>query len=253
MKFTFMGFSQAKAIELGLDDKDLAILRYFIDFKDSGSMTIKIIDDKPYYWLKYETLLAELPILGIKSKDVLRRRLKTLVDAGVLDFELVKKGGSFSFYGVGKRYKELIASDTQKQPTEKSDPSYSKVGPPPTEKSEQNINLLKDPSIKNIYRACEEIIDYLNLKAGTRYKPNSKSTIKNIKARLETGFTVEEFKMVIDNKVKDWKGTSYEMYLRPATLFSESKFEGYLNQRRIEEVKPKEIKPRSLNEFEFDD
>lgn len=142
MKFTFMGFSQSKALEMNLDDKDLSILRYFIDFKDSGSMSIKIIDDKPYYWVKYEALLNELPILGIKSKDVLRRRLKALVDAEVLSFILVKKGGCFSFYGIGPKYKDLISSDEEKQPTEKSDlpteksdhptqksePSYSKVG-----------------------------------------------------------------------------------------------------------------------------
>ena len=67
MKFTFMGFLQSKAIEMGLDDKDLAILRYFIDFKDSGKMVMRIIDDKPFYWLKSDALIEELPILGIKK------------------------------------------------------------------------------------------------------------------------------------------------------------------------------------------
>ena len=84
LKFTFMGFLQSKAIEMNLDDKDLSILRYFIDFKDSGKMVMKIINDKPFYWLKSDALIEELPILGIKSKDVLRRRLKKLVEANVL-------------------------------------------------------------------------------------------------------------------------------------------------------------------------
>lgn len=235
MKFTFMGFSQAKALELGLDDKDLAILRYFIDFKDSGAMAIKIINDKPYYWLKYESLLNELPILGIRSKIALRRRLKTLVDSGVLDFELVKEGGTFSFYGVGEKYKELIASDTQKETTEKLNPLTekfnplnSKVKPPLTEKFNQKINLLKDPSIKDIY---SRVIEYLNLKANTKYKFTTKKTQSLIKARLDEGFTEEDFKKVIDKKVNGWINDSVmNKYLRPETLFG-TKFEAYLNEK----------------------
>lgn len=253
MKFTFMGFSQAKALEMGLDDKDLSILRYFIDFKDSGAMTIKIIDDKPYYWLKYETLLSELPILGIKSKIALRRRLKTLVDTGVLEFKLIKKGGTFSFYGIGNKYKELIASDTQKQATEKFNPINSKVQPPLTEKFNQNINLLKDSSIKDIYSAGKEVIDFLNEKANTKYKSNSKSTISLIAARLNDGFTVDDMKTVINNKYEEWKGTSYEKYLRPSTLFRQSKFEEYLNQKISKEKEVNQNKAGAYKPFNFDD
>lgn len=253
MKFTFMGFLQSKAIEMGLDDKDLAILRYFIDFKDSGKMVMKIIDDKPFYWLKSDALIEELPILGIKSKDVLRRRLKKLVEANVLEFQLIKKGGVYTFYGVGKSYINLIADDNQKQPTQKSEPTDLKVGTLPTQKSEQNINLLKDPSIKNIYTACEEVINFLNLKANTKYKSNSKSTIGLISARLNDGFTVDDMKVVINNKYAEWQGTEYEKYLRPSTLFRQSKFEEYLNQKvnRLEEIK--ENKSGAYKPFSFDD
>ncbi|WP_288479943.1 conserved phage C-terminal domain-containing protein [uncultured Clostridium sp.] len=260
MKFTFMGFSQSKALEMNLDDKDLSILRYFIDFKDSGSMSIKIIDDKPYYWVKYEALLNELPILGIKSKDVLRRRLKALVDAEVLSFILVKKGGCFSFYGIGPKYKDLISSDEEKQPTEKSDhptqksePSYPKVGTLPTQKSEQIINLLKDPSTKDINNISEKVIEFLNLKANTKYKANTKSTQRLIRARISDGFTLEDFKKVICNKTKEWQGTEFEKFLRPSTLFRESKFEEYLNQKENQENNLKDKSMNLYNDFEFDD
>lgn len=79
---------------------------------------------------------------------------------------------------------------------------------------------------KEIYK---EIIDYLNEIAGKKYR-HTDSTIKLIKARLNEGFTVEDFKKVIDKKTKDWKNDSkMKDYLRPQTLFS-NKFEGYLNQ-----------------------
>ena len=76
-----------------------------------------------------------------------------------------------------------------------------------------------------------EIVDYLNAKAGTRYRASTASTRKHIKARLDEGFTVEDFKSVIDKKCSEWLGSSkMEQYLRPETLFG-TKFEGYLNAK----------------------
>ena len=76
-----------------------------------------------------------------------------------------------------------------------------------------------------------EIIDYLNAKAGTRYRATTSSTRKHIKARIDEGFTVEDFKTVIDKKCSEWLNNSkMEQYLRPETLFG-TKFEGYLNAK----------------------
>ena len=36
MEYSIHGFSQEKALELGLDDRDLLILRWFINFRDNG-------------------------------------------------------------------------------------------------------------------------------------------------------------------------------------------------------------------------
>lgn len=74
-----------------------------------------------------------------------------------------------------------------------------------------------------------EVIDYLNAKAGTMFKDQSKDTRSHIKARFDEGFTLDDFKTVIDKKVLEWKNTDMAKYLRPATLFG-TKFESYLNQ-----------------------
>jgi hypothetical protein len=50
-----------------------------------------------------------------------------------------------------------------------------------------------------------------------------------IVARKREGYKLEEFKHVIDSKCRDWKGTDWQKYLRPLTLFSKTKFENYLN------------------------
>lgn len=80
---------------------------------------------------------------------------------------------------------------------------------------------------KNIYSS---IIDYLNKKAGTRYRSATKKTQSYINARINEGFKEIDFYTVIDNKVAEWKDTTYEKYLRPSTLFG-TKFEEYLNQK----------------------
>lgn len=72
------------------------------------------------------------------------------------------------------------------------------------------------------------IVEYLNEKAGKSFKPNTAATQKHIKARLAEGFTLEDFKKVIDNQCAKWKGTDWDQYLRPSTLFG-TKFENYLN------------------------
>ena len=75
------------------------------------------------------------------------------------------------------------------------------------------------------------IVSYLNQKAGTKYKPTTPKTKTAIKARLSEGFTVEDFKTVIDKKCAEWLGDDkMEKYLRPETLFG-TKFEGYLNAK----------------------
>lgn len=78
----------------------------------------------------------------------------------------------------------------------------------------------------------KEVIDYLNARVGANYRPNTAETVKLIHGRLNEGRTIEDFKYVIDVKADEWIGTSQEQYLRPKTLFAQSNFENYLQQRR---------------------
>lgn len=79
----------------------------------------------------------------------------------------------------------------------------------------------------------KDIVSYLNNVLGTRYSHKTKNTQKHINARLSDGYSLEEFKIVIDKKVKEWKGTDMERHLCPDTLFG-TKFEKYLNQNIVE-------------------
>jgi len=81
-----------------------------------------------------------------------------------------------------------------------------------------------------------QIIDYFNRVCGTDYKYQSKATADMVNARLNDGFTVEDFCKVIDTKYAEWvNNPDMCKYIRPQTLFRPSHFENYLNQRSTPE------------------
>ncbi|PTJ70388.1 replication protein [Staphylococcus hyicus] len=93
-------------------------------------------------------------------------------------------------------------------------------------------NILSGNTTAYPYR---DVIDYLNKQTGKQYKPTTKKNQTVIRARIDEGFNLDDFKKVIDNKVTEWKGRDMEKYLRPETLFG-TKFEGYLNQQQSNAV-----------------
>ncbi len=102
------------------------------------------------------------------------------------------------------------------------------------------VKLREDKIIK-------DIISYLNDKTKKNFRPDSKIAIKNITARLNENYTIEDFKKVIDIKCSHWlepkKGEAdMSIYLTPDTLFG-NKFEKYLNQNKSREA-IKEAKER---------
>lgn len=112
----------------------------------------------------------------------------------------------------------------------------------------------------NIYVPYKEIISYLNEKTGKKLRWDVKSNQKEIKARFNEGYTLDDFKTVIDKKYNEWgrKPTKEELqrgvkdmriYLRPKTLFG-GNFDDYLNQEQTEKAPTKPPVIRNLNNFE---
>lgn len=111
-------------------------------------------------------------------------------------------------------------------------------------------NIIKEKELGNGRDIVKEIITYLNLKANTNYRPNTNKTKSLINARLNEGFTLEDFKTVIDKKSNEWLGSDYEKFLRPETLFG-NKFENYLNQNvsnKVNRFKPNAIENKYKDE-----
>ena len=194
------------------------LLIYFYMYKKCDFKTMKV-----------EITTSQIAT-GIKIIDLTERiintELKKMIEAGFI--KLIKKGskGNFSIYQIIKT-NEMMVTNTYVISNLKDSDSNALEDDRVT-----NAYLIGNPNSKNKEKGnniYSEIIKYLNEKANTNYRVSTKNTQSFIKARLKEGFTVEDFKKVIDVKAKSWVGTDFEKYLRPSTLFG-TKFENYLNE-----------------------
>ena len=238
MKYTIYGFSQKKLVEAGLDNDDALILSVIRDMYSSKNMQFQIIDGERFIWIDQGYLFSQIPIIGSQRK--LQRKLKALCDENYLErrllFEKDSVKGKFSYINITKKLDSL----SEYLPYDKMSQGLRQSGIRVTTECRNKDSSIRDTN--NIIYS--RIIEYLNSKTGKSYKSTTRKTQSLIKARIDEGFNEEEFFKVIDNKVAEWKGTEYEKYLRPETLFG-NKFEGYLNQDFVPGTK--EINKVNLN------
>ena len=112
MKYTVSGFSQLAAVNFNLDSVDLHMLRWIVDFIDSNRMRSMTLDGEKYYWVSYQGLIDDLPILYLK-KDAIYKRLKRMCELGILKKKTVFSGGKFSYFTYGENFNELLKSYEQ--------------------------------------------------------------------------------------------------------------------------------------------
>jgi uncharacterized phage protein (TIGR02220 family) len=90
----------------------------------------------------------------------------------------------------------------------------------------------KKSNVEQELNVALEIINYLNENAKKSFKTNSSATKKLIGGRIREGYSLDDFKRVIDVKVLQWlSNPNMNAYLRPSTLFNATNFENYLNEK----------------------
>lgn len=149
---------------------------------------------------------------------------------------IADKGGLYSrlwFFWLGKYVDEIFDNGfLAKMETEF--PKYSEISEIydfGIQLLRQDFEIIKTKPKKTTNEEklfAEEVIHYLNDKSNSSFLKKG-NNIQLIVARKREGYKLEEFKHVIDSKCRDWKGTDWQKYLRPLTLFSKTKFENYLN------------------------
>ena len=180
------------------------------------------------------------PVLTGVAKTVFTL-IRPQLDANIRKFENGKKGAEHGAKGGRPTADEPENNrkETPKEPLKNPTvtPNVNAKGnenPNPNQNSKDtkvspekgNASALTNERVK---AACEYIIGYLNTKTGKAFKPDSKDTVRMIRARLSEGYEWPNFRTVIDGRCSIW-GADPKMaeYLRPVTLFG-TKFESYLN------------------------
>lgn len=198
---------------------------------------------KPGEWkgIHYErgqfvTSIHQLAIeTGLTDRNV-RTALNHLISTGELTSKAQTKGRAQS------RIITVVNYDCYQQSDKQDASERQSTDKRPTSERQQYKNIKNIKEIKEVKKdiyisSIDDIFSYLNLRTGKHFTGRSEAQRKHIIARLKEGYTVEEFKQVIDNKVAAW-GHSEKMavYLRPETLFG-TKFETYLNDVETERQK----------------
>jgi len=195
--------------------------------------------------------------IGADKKNI-KKNLDTLIIRKIL---LVTKEATFSkprVISFNKNYDEWVSKDIEgvKRPTVYQNTittvgqtTYT-TGGQLTHQERKEKEILKDKDIveqSTTEYPYKEVIDYLNAKSGKGFKDKSKDTRKHIAARFNEGYSLDDFRKVIDNKVQEWNvdpergERDMRQYIRPSTLFG-PKFESYLNQQPV-------AKSQSKNKF----
>lgn len=168
---------------------------------------------------------------GISRPNVIR---------GIIKLETMciikKETGSTTNYMFNKNFEEWKPLSKKRRGVSKKIISVIKKDNQAVSKKRHTKDTLTKDNIQKTYNA---IVSDLNEKAKTQYRPTSRKTQDLIKARLNEGFNIDNFKTVHTVKCDEWLKTDMEKYLRPETLYS-NKFEGYLNQRPKKQIEAEE-------------
>lgn len=125
---------------------------------------------------------------------------------------------------------ELLVSnlDTIGIPSASNLDTQDRIG---EDRREEKSTLSGKPDISE---QVDEIVGYLNAKSGKSFRTTTKETVRLVNARLKEGYTIDDFKSVIDKKVDQWgRDPKFSNYIQPSTLFAPSHFENYLNERSV--------------------
>lgn len=157
------------------------------------------------------------------ARENATRLLGRLVDKGLLDKEerRMKDGHKHCSYAVTKCRNVTNPSD---------ETSLSLV----TKRHRDIDSINKYRDIKNPYSPLvEQVVTHLNERTGSSFRATTRETAKAISGRASEGYTLDDFKSVIDTKASEWgRDAKMRKYLTPQTLFRQSNFERYVNEAR---------------------
>lgn len=173
MREYLFDFKQKILLERGISAEQALVLDYLVKYFDSGNSTYITLDGKKYFWISYDKLLSDLPILNFHIKS-LRRLLSDLETKKILQKQVVSNkiyiyinqpllyfldGELFKNYLTDNDIKQLDTATAQKCPSnnKKVDKSVYVGGqkcPSNNKKMDKNVQVggQNCPLIVNYYK-----------------------------------------------------------------------------------------------------
>ena len=115
------GFLSKRLKEVGVSHDESLVIRYLLNFINSNRMEKILVEGEFYYWVKYEKVVEDLEILGIKKQaisDMLHydlgvKPLDCDERLNLMSASTRKKREKAKFLGIFKRYTKKDAEGTR--------------------------------------------------------------------------------------------------------------------------------------------
>ena len=150
----YIHINQGNLVKIGklknikVDAVDGVLFDWIQNFTQSGKALKKLIDNKLYIWVSYQAIRENNPLCNINNNDVVERRLKKLIELGLVTKYFSKEDGNKTFFNITEyAFNYLLESRTL--PTQKSEGYDLRVVRLPTQKSDNSKLDSKLDSNKN--------------------------------------------------------------------------------------------------------
>lgn len=195
--------------------------------------------ENKYEMIKYSNETKEIAIKNYLKHSIIKGG-KPVEDCLMKEIRQVKDKSLLSYV-----YSNIKDCETLNDTVRKVIETFNEYDNDNDNDNDNEVSLYDTSNVSLSQLPYQEITEYLNNKTNSNYRHSTKKTKDLIKARFNEGFTLEDFKIVIDKKSVEWMNTDMQKYLRPETLFG-TKFESYLNQQ-TKVAGRKEMLPKWFN------
>jgi len=143
--------------------KDAVVLDWFTSFVHTGRMEYKDSGGRLFYWVSYEEIITEIPMLRWTTTDPVYRAFRRMVKAGIFDAHPDNAKENKAFYAFGPGYEKIRAFDPieffnafgrkgtpgQNQEEREGTPGQNNGRPPVKKPGNNNISNISTNIVQN--------------------------------------------------------------------------------------------------------
>jgi len=148
MRYSILGFNQAKLLQFNLNLSEVLLLSYIYDAQASPTMSHIIEDEKTYTWLNHSKIQSDLPILNVNERQ-LKYYLNHLTSYNLITAKQTSVTGikgSRAYYGITEICESLRYDNTDTEQGQKIAPNDPLLG---AKNCPSDNQLLLDSKLEN--------------------------------------------------------------------------------------------------------